>query len=125
MFVKFLAAAAIVAAPAVVHAQTTTPTNPTTSTSTTYPQDTTRSTTHVRIDSTKTDSANGSVTTMDTTKFKKRDRIRDTTSAGKTPPSRVHSDSARLHSDSTMNMSPTDSSGMRPPTNNSTRTPPR
>src|SRR6185312_16067848 len=73
MFVKFIAAAAIVAAPAVVHAQTTTPTNPTTSTPTTYPQDTTRSTTRIHTDSTKIDSANGSVTTMDTTKFHKRD----------------------------------------------------
>jgi hypothetical protein len=125
MFLKFIAAAAIVATPAVVHAQTTTPTNPTTSTATTYPQDTTRTTTRIHTDSTRIDSANGSVTTTDTTKFKKRDRIRDTTAAGKTPPSRVHSDSARLHSDSTMNMSPTDSTGMRPPTNNSTRTPPR
>jgi hypothetical protein len=125
MFLKFIAAAAIVATPAVVHAQTTTPTNPTTSTATTYPQDTTRSTTRIHTDSTRVDSANGSVTTTDTTKFKKRDRIRDTTTAGKTPPSRVHSDSAHLHSDSTMNTSPTDSTRMHTPPTTSGRTPPR
>ena len=125
MFLKFIAAAAIVAAPAVVHAQTTTPPNPTTSSATTYPQDTTRSTTRIHTDSTRIDSANGSVTTTDTTKFKKRDRIRDTTTAGKTPASRVHTDSARLHSDSTMNMPPTDSMHMHTPPTNSGRTPPR
>ena len=122
MFLKFIAAAALVAAPAAVHAQTTTPTNPTnpTTETSTYPQDTTRSTTRIHTDSTRVDSANGSVITTDSTL----DRIRDTTKAGKTPPSRVHTDSARLHTDSTMNMTPTDSTGMKPPTN-SGRTPPR
>lgn len=125
MFLKFIAAAAIVAAPAVVHAQTTTPTNPTTSSSTTtYPQDTSRSSTRMHTDSTRVDSANGSVITTDTTKYKKHDRIRDTTNAGKTPPNHVHSDSTRLHSDSSMNVSPTDSTRMSTPPN-SGRTPPR
>lgn len=123
MFLKFIAAAAIVAAPAVVHAQTTTPTNPTTASPTTYPQDTTRSSTRIHTDSTKVDSANGSVITTDSTK-QKHDRIRDTTTAGKTPSTRMHSDSTRLHSDSSMNVSPTDSTGMTPPPNKG-RTPPR
>jgi hypothetical protein len=121
MFLKFLAAAAIVAVPAAVHAQTTTPTNPTTST--TYPQDTTRSSTRIHTDSTRVDSANGSVTTSKSTQ--KKDRIRDTTTAGKTPPSRVHTDSARLHSDSSMNVTPTDSTKMHTPNPSSTTTPPR
>jgi hypothetical protein len=123
MFLKFIAAAAIVAAPAVVHAQTTTPTNPTTASPTTYPQDTTRSSTRIHTDSTKIDSANGSVITTDSMK-QKHDRIRDTTNAGKTPPSHVHTDSTSLHSDSSMNVSPTDSTRMRTPPN-SGRTPPR
>ena len=123
LFLKFIAAAAIVAAPAVVHAQTTTPTNPTTASPTTYPQDTTRSSTRIHTDSTKIDSANGSVITTDSMK-QKNDRIRDTTMAGKTPPSRMHTDSTRLHTDSTMNVSPTDSTRMSTPPK-SGRTPPR
>lgn len=124
MFLKFIAAAAIVGAPAVVHAQATTPTNPTTWSST-YPQDTTRSSSRIHTDSTKVDSASGSVTTENSSTTKRKDRIRDTTTAGKTPPSKVHVDSARLHSDSSMNVSPTDSTRMGTPNPSSTRTPPR
>jgi hypothetical protein len=36
----------------------------------------------------------------------------------------MHTDSTRLHTDSTMNKSPTDSTGMTPPPSNR-RTPPR
>jgi hypothetical protein len=111
MFLKFIAAAAVMAAPAVARAQATTPT---------YPQDTTRSTTRIHTDSTRVDSSNGSVTTDKSATRKKNDRIRDTTAAGKT---KVHTDSTKWHSDSTMNTSPTDSTRI-PPTN-STRTPPR
>jgi hypothetical protein len=122
MILKFIAAAAIVAIPAAVHAQATTPT--TTSPTPTYPQDTTRSTTRIHTDSTKVDSANGSVITDSTSIHKKNDRIRDTTTAGKIPSSRVHTDSTRVHTDSTMNMPPADTTKMGPP-KPSSPTPPR
>jgi hypothetical protein len=109
MFLKFIAAAAVMAAPAVARAQATTPT---------VPQDTTRSTARIHTDSTRVDSSNGSVTST----RKTNDRIRDTTAAGKT---KVRSDSTKWHSDSTMNKSPYDSTKMSPPPTNSTRTPPR
>jgi Ni/Co efflux regulator RcnB len=112
MFLKFIAAVAVMAAPAVAHAQATTPT---------YPQDTTRSSSRIHTDSTRVDSSNGSVTTTDSTR-KTKDRIRDTTTAGKT---KTRSDSTRWHSDSTMNAKPIDSTRMSTPPTNSTRTPPR
>lgn len=113
MFLKFLAAAAVMAAPAVAHAQATTPT---------VPQDTTHSSTRIHTDSTLVDSANGSVTTTKSTTQKRNDRMRDTTAAGKI---RVHSDSTKWHTDSTMNASPADSTRMSTPPTNATRTPPR
>jgi hypothetical protein len=109
MLLKFIAAAAVMAAPAVAHAQATTPA---------YPQDTTRSSSRIHTDSTRVDSSNGSVTTT----RKKNDRIRDTTAAGKT---KVRSDSTKWHSDSSTTKSPTDSTRMSTPPTNSTRTPPR
>ena len=51
MFMKIIAAAAIMAAPAVAHAQGTTK----------VPQDTTHAATRFRTDSTKVDTANGSI----------------------------------------------------------------
>jgi len=118
MVLKFIAAAAVMAAPAVLHAQGTTPTTPPA-----YPQDTTRSSTRIHTDSTRIDSANGSVTSSSTSTKKKNDRIRDTTTAGKT--TKVHTDSTRLHTDSSMNVSPTDSTRMGPPKPTTTTTPPR
>jgi len=98
MFLKILAAAAIMAAPAVAHAQGTTPT---------VPQDTTHSTTRVRTDSIKVDTANGSIVT------KKKTTVSDTSRATHT------------RTDSTMNVSPLDSTRMGVPTTRTTRTPPR
>ncbi len=97
MFLKIIAAAAVMAAPAVAHAQSTTPT---------VPQDTTHSSTRIRTDSTKVDTANGSIYT------KKKTTITDTTKATKT------------HTDSTMNVSPIDSTRMGVPTTKP-KTPPR
>ena len=116
MFLKFIAAAAVMAAPAVAHAQATTPM---------VPQDTTHSTTRIHTDSTRVDSANGSVTTTNSSTHKRNDRIRDTTAAGKTPAGRMHTDSTKWHSDSAMNASPTDSTRMRIPPTKAARTPPR
>jgi hypothetical protein len=98
MFFKIIAAAAILAVPAAAHAQGTTPT---------VPQDTTHATTRIRTDSTKVDTSNGSVYT------KKKTTTSDTTKAG------------RSHTDSTMNVSPMDSTRTGVPTTNSTKTPPR
>jgi hypothetical protein len=98
MFFKIIAAAAIMAAPAVAHAQGTTPT---------VPQDTTHSTTRIRTDSTKVDTANGSIYT------KKKTTVTDTTKA------------ARTRTDSTMNVTPLDSTRMGVPTTRPTKTPPR
>ena len=98
MLMKIIAAAAIMAAPAVAHAQGTTPT---------VPQDTTHSATHVRTDSLKTDTANGSVVT------KKKTTISDTARA------------TRTRRDSTMNVLPLDSTRMGVPTTRATKTPPR
>jgi polyisoprenoid-binding protein YceI len=96
MFFKIIAAAAVLAAPAVAHAQATTPT---------VPQDTTHSSTRIRTDSTKVDTSNGSIYT------KKKTTTTDTTKATKS------------HTDSTMNVSPIDSTkNPLPPT---TKTPPR
>jgi hypothetical protein len=97
MFMKIIAAAALVAAPAVAHAQGTTP----------MPQDTTHSRTHIRTDSTKVDTANGSIAT------KKKTTVSDTSRA------------ARTHADSTMNVSPLDSTRMGVPTTRPSKTPPR
>jgi polyisoprenoid-binding protein YceI len=98
MFFKIIAAAAIMAAPAVAHAQGTTPT---------LPQDTTHTTTRVRTDSTKVDTANGSIYT------KKKTTVTDTTKAG------------RSHTDSTMNVTPVDTTRMGVPPTRPTKTPPR
>jgi hypothetical protein len=98
MFMKIIAAAAIMAAPAVVHAQGTTRT---------VPQDTTHSTTRVRTDSIKVDTANGSIVT------KKKTIVSDTSRA------------TRTRTDSTMNVLPLDSTRMGVPTTRATRTPPR
>jgi hypothetical protein len=98
MFFKIIAAAAIMAAPAVAHAQGTTPT---------VPQDTTHSTTRIRTDSTKVDTANGSIYT------KKKTTVTDTTKA------------ARTRTDSTMNVTPLDSTRMGVPATRPTKTPPR
>ncbi|MBK5189120.1 MAG: hypothetical protein JJD97_12825 [Gemmatimonadaceae bacterium] len=98
MFLKFIAAAAVMAAPAVAHAQATTPT---------VPQDTTHTTTHVRSDSTKVDTANGSIYT------KKKTVVADTTRATK------------MHTDSTMNVSPLDSTRMGVPSTHPSKIPPR
>ena len=100
MFMKIIAAAAIMAAPVVAHAQGTTPT---------VPQDTTHSTTHVRTDSIKVDTANGSIVT------KKKTTVSDTSRATRT----------RTHADSTMNVSPLDSTRMGVPPTRPTKTPPR
>lgn len=96
MFLKFIAVAAIAAVPAAAHAQQTTPT---------VPQDTTHSTTRIHIDSTKVDTANGSV-------YTKR-KSADTTKTVKT------------HTDSTMNVSPVDSTRMGIPSTRPSKTPPR
>jgi len=93
MFMKIIAAAAVLAIPAAAHAQQTTPT---------VPQDTTHSS--VRTDSTKVDTANGSIYT------KKKTTKSDTTKA------------TRTHTDSTM--TPIDSTRMGVPTTKS-KTPPR
>jgi hypothetical protein len=79
MFFKIIAAAAIMAVPAVAHAQGTTPT---------MPQDTTH--TRIHTDSTKVDTSNGSIYT------KKKTTVTDTTKA------------SRTRSDSTMNVTPID-----------------
>lgn len=95
MFMKIIAAAAVLAAPAVLHAQGTTK----------VPQDTTHTMTHIRTDSTKVDTANGSVITKNKTTI---------------------SDSARAprtHADSAMNVSPIDSTRMGVPATH--KTPPR
>lgn len=96
MFLKFIAVAAIAAVPAIAHAQQTTPT---------VPQDTTHSMTHIRTDSTKVDTSNGRIYTKKT--------MSDTTKTTKT------------HTDSTMNVSPIDSTRMGVPTNRPSKTPPR
>ncbi|MEO8879712.1 MAG: hypothetical protein ABI446_04900 [Gemmatimonadaceae bacterium] len=96
MFMKIVAAAAVMAAPAVVHAQGTTK----------LPQDSTHSMTHIRTDSAKTDTANGSVVT------KTKTTVSDTSRA------------TRTHTDSTMNVSPIDSTRMGIPATHS-KTPPR
>jgi len=98
MFLKFIAAAAIMAAPAVAHAQATTPT---------VPQDTTHSTTRIRTDSTKVDTSNGSIYT------KKKTTVADTTKA------------TRTHTDSSMNVAPVDSTKMGVPPNRPSKVPPR
>jgi hypothetical protein len=87
MFFKIIAAAAIMAAPAVAHAQATTPT---------VPQDTTRSSSRIRTDSTKVDTSNGSIYTKKKT-----------------------SDSTKTHTDSTM--APMDTSRMGVPPKNPPR----
>jgi hypothetical protein len=94
MFFKIIAAAAIMAVPAVAHAQGTTPT---------VPQDTTH--TRIRTDSTKVDTANGSIYT------KKKTTVTDTTKA------------TRTRSDSTMNIAPLDTT--RVPSTRPAKTPPR
>ena len=100
MFLKIIAAAAVMAAPAVAHAQATTPT---------VPQDTTHATTtHIRTDSTKVDTSNGSIYTD---KNKKK-TVKDSTT--------VHS-----RTDSTMNTSPLDSTKMGVPSARPSKTPPR
>lgn len=96
MFFKIIAAAAIMAVPAVAHAQGTTPV---------VPQDTTHSTTRIRTDSTKIDTANGSIYT------KKKTTVADTTKA------------TRTHTDSTMNVAPLDTT--RVPSTRPAKTPPR
>jgi hypothetical protein len=98
MFLKIIAAAAIMAAPAVAYAQGTTPT---------VRQDTTHTTTRVRTDSIKVDTANGSIVT------KKKTTVSDTTKAGRT------------HTDSTMNVTPVDTTRMGVPPTRPTKTPPR
>ena len=98
MFFKIIAAAAIMAAPAAAHAQATTPT---------VPQDTTHSSTRIRTDSTKVDTANGSIYT------KKKTTTTDTTKA------------TRTRTDSSMNVTPIDTTRMGVPTTKSTKTPPR
>jgi hypothetical protein len=100
MFMKIIAAAAIMAAPAVAHAQGTT---------TTVPQDTTHksSTTHIRSDSLRTDTANGSVAT------KRKSTVSDTSRA------------ARTRTDSSMNVSPLDSTRTGVPNSHPSKTPPR
>ncbi|SRR5664279_1009397 len=98
MFFKIIAAAAIMAAPAAAHAQATTPT---------VPQDTTHTTTRIRTDSTKVDTANGSIYT------KKKTTVADTTKAGRT------------HTDSTMIVTPVDTTRMGVPPTRPTKTPPR
>ena len=98
MFFKIIAAAAIMAAPAVAHAQGTTPK---------VPQDTTHSTTRIRTDSTKVDTANGSIYT------KKKTTVTDTTK------------SARTRTDSTMNVTPMDTTRMGVPPMRPSKTPPR
>jgi hypothetical protein len=95
MFLKFIAVAAIAAVPAVALAQQTTPT---------VPQDTTHSTTRIHSDSTKVDTSNGSIYT--------KKKSSDTTKTAKT------------HTDSTMNVSPIDSTRMGVPTTPATKTPP-
>ena len=100
MFLKIIAAAAVMAAPAVAHAQATTPT---------VPQDTTHATTtHIRTDSTKVDTANGSIYTDKT----KKKTVKDSTT--------VHT-----RTDSTMNTSPLDSTKMGVPSARPSKTPPR
>ncbi len=100
MFLKIIAAAAVMAAPAVAHAQATTPT---------VPQDTTHATTtRIHTDSTKIDSANGSVYTKRNQKT-----IKDSTTIN------------RMHTDSTMNVSPLDSTRMGVPSSRPSKTPPR
>jgi hypothetical protein len=79
MVFKIIAAAAIMAVPAVAHAQGTTPA---------VPQDTTH--TRIHTDSTKVDTSNGSVYT------KKKTTVTDTTK------------SSRTRTDSTMNVTPLD-----------------
>lgn len=96
MFLKIIAVAAIAAVPAVAHAQQTTPT---------IPQDTTHSTMHIHTDSTKVDTSNGSIYTKKT--------MSDTTKTTKTK------------NDSTMNVSPLDSTKMGVPSQHPSRTPPR
>ncbi len=98
MFLKIIAAAAVMAAPAVAHAQGTTPR---------VPQDTTHSMTRIRTDSTKIDTANGSIVT------KKKTTVSDTTRA------------TRTHTDSTVKVSPLDSTRMGVPSTRQTKTPPR
>ena len=101
MFLKIIAAAAVMAAPAVAHAQATTPT---------VPQDTTHATTtHIRTDSTKVDTSNGSIYTD---KNKKKS-VKDSTTVNRT------------HTDSTMNTSPLDSTKMGVPSARPSKTPPR
>jgi hypothetical protein len=97
MIMKIIAAAAIMAAPAVAHAQGTTK----------LPQDTTHTATRVRTDSTKVDTANGSIVT------KKKTTVADTSRA------------TRTRTDSSMNVSPLDSTRMGVPTTRATKTPPR
>ena len=100
MFLKIIAAAAVMAAPAVAHAQATTPT---------VTQDTTHATTtRIRTDSTKVDTANGSVYTKRNQKT-----IKDSTTVN------------RMHTDSTMNVSPLDSTRMGVPSSRPSKTPPR
>jgi len=94
MFFKIIAAAAIMAVAAVAHAQGTTPA---------VPQDTTH--TRVHTDSTKVDTANGSIYT------KKKTTITDTTKA------------TRTRTDSTMNVAPLDTT--RIPSARPSKTPPR
>jgi hypothetical protein len=96
MFFKIIAAAAIMAVPAVAHAQGTTPT---------LKQDTTH--TRIRTDSTKVDTANGSIYT------KKKTTVSDTTKA------------TRTRTDSTMNVAPLDSTRMGVPSTRQSKTPPR
>jgi hypothetical protein len=79
MFFKIIAAAAIMAVPAVAHAQGTTPA---------VPQDTTH--TRIHTDSTKVDTSNGSIYT------KKKTTVTDTTKSSKT------------RTDSSMNVKPID-----------------
>lgn len=95
MFFKFIAAAAIVATPVLAHAQTTTPT---------VPQDTTLKT-RIHTDSTTTDTSNGSVYTKRKTTDKK-------------------VDSTKTRTDSSMNVSPIDSTKMGVPPARPTPTPP-
>jgi hypothetical protein len=69
------------------------------------PQDTTHSTTRIRTDSTKVDTSNGSIYT------KKKTTVADTSKA------------TRTHTDSTMNVTPIDTT--RPPTSQPSKQPPR
>ena len=94
MFFKIIAAAAIMAVPAVAHAQGTTPA---------VPQDTTH--TRIHTDSTKVDTSNGSIYT------KKKTTVTDTTK------------SSRTRTDSTMNVTPLDTT--RPPAAQPSKQPPR